>query len=316
MSSPASTHAPLIDWARSTLGQPDTEAVVIVDTPWSSVFRVGDAWLKRTIPELFIEAEVMSLCRTAGAENVPDVIAINDGFHAFLMSSIGDVALRTHFNGKIDAKLIARGVESCRTLQKIVAPHTGVFLEAGVPDWRLARLPALFDEVLRDEALVKNEVFSADEIKTLREQSSRIDNACRSLAAFGLPEGLNHSDLHDNNMILNRATGRIGIVDLGESAIDHPFLTLSACLKRLTGRYGLDKLPDTRQKFFNACFGGWLDSEKDLQTALGHAHILLPLYAFLAHKRLFDATGPVIFETVPRMRGRLRETLIELLDSR
>lgn len=300
--------AAIIGWARQVLGAPVAVAETIVETPWSRVLKISadgkNYYLKQPAAGLFIEADIISTCRTlCGTTAIPELMAQDDALHCFLMSDCGDKSLRTICDGKLDAALLARGIRAYRDFQQATAPHIDAFLALGAPDWRLDLIPRLYDALVNDDGFVAAHEVDAAHIQPARDFSATVATSCAALAQYNIPECLNHSDIHDNNMILG-ADGRISIIDLGETAIDHPFLSLAWLLRRTGFRYPLAAGSADYRMLFDACFEGWGLSGEDLHDACTHANTLLPVYGILSHLRLMQSAGDKI-GGVDRMKGRI-----------
>ncbi len=298
----------IIGWARQVLCAPEAVAETIVETPWSRVLKIsaGDKnyYLKQPARGLFIEAEIISTCRTlCGISAIPELIAHDDALHCFLMGDCGDKSLRTIFDGKLDAALMAAGIRAYTGFQRATAPHADAFVAAGVPDWRRDKMPALYDTLVNDDAFMAAQQLDAATVKTARDFSARAAAGCAALAGFGIPECLTHSDFHDNNLIMD-GSGKISIIDLGETAVDHPFLSLAWLLRRTGFRYPLPPDGADFKMLFDACFDGWGMQAADVREAFSHANTLLPVYGILAHLRLMAASGDAIGD-VPRMNDRI-----------
>jgi tRNA A-37 threonylcarbamoyl transferase component Bud32 len=302
--------AGITSWARQVMSAPDAAAETIVETPWSRVLKMTASgknyYLKQPARGLFIEAEIISACRSlCGITAIPELIAQDDALHCFLMTDCGDKALRTVFDGKLDAALMAQGIRAYAGFQRATAPHVDAFLALGAPDWRLDLMPRLYDALVRDDEFMAAQQLDDAQIKSARDYSVTVATSCAVLAAYNIPECLTHSDIHDNNMILG-ADGRISIIDLGETAIDHPFLSLAWLLRRTGFRYPLPQDSADYKILFDACFDDWGISGADVRQAFHHANILLPCYGILSHLRLMQSAGDAI-DDVRRMKGRLRE---------
>jgi aminoglycoside/choline kinase family phosphotransferase len=112
-------------------------------------------------------------------------------------------------------------------LQIGLAGHVSEILALGIPDHRLAALPALYVQLLNDEAslMIDQEKGSTSaEFQQLQELTPRFGQICADLAAFGIPESLNHGDFHDGNILLKN--GRITFFDWGDASVTHPFVSL------------------------------------------------------------------------------------------
>ncbi len=311
MSTLYQNHIAIIDWAASQLSfDGHSDVIPIVETPWSSVLRIntaqGAVYLKQAPGELFIEAEVIQACRHAcGISFIPKIIATNKELSCFLMSACGDVSLRTLFAGQPDMTQIVQGVQLYREMQRMTVPHVDAFLAFGIPDWRLECLPQLYQNLACDDAFLQAENVPTDDIKQLQDLTVPFEAVCKELAGFNISACLSHSDIHDNNMLIDTATQQISIIDLGECAVDHPFLSLAACLTRMAARYQIVPESPDYHMFQNACFSGFLASDNDMQQAIRLTHKLLPFYSLLVHMRLMRAGGDNL-KALPRMQGRIK----------
>jgi class 3 adenylate cyclase len=93
-------------------------------------------------------------------------------------------------------------------LQRDEVTHTAEYLSGGVPDRRIATFSALYEAML-----------------------------CAELTARGIPETLQHDDLHGNNVYPHSGTTRI--LDWGDSCVSHPFVTLYVTFLHLEKLGGL-----------------------------------------------------------------------------
>jgi hypothetical protein len=104
-------------------------------------------------------------------------------------------------------------------------------LALGVPDRRLATLPAAYEELVAGLAEPR-----------LREATPLVASLCAELADFGLPEGLQHDDLHDGQVHLR--DGRLRLLDWGDACVSHLFFTLAVTLDGVLA-WGLDDVANS-----------------------------------------------------------------------
>jgi Phosphotransferase enzyme family len=104
-------------------------------------------------------------------------------------------------------------------LQRGEAVHTHDHLAHGVPDLRVATLPARYEDLLQQDLPLER-----GEIRRLREFAPRFVELCGELAAFELPETVQHDDLHMANLYVQGEQQRF--VDWGDASISHPFASL------------------------------------------------------------------------------------------
>ena len=309
------SHDQIILWAKNILSLNRLNTETVVQTPWSSVLKIstpqGKLYLKQTPPDLFIEVDIIQKCRDlCKITDIPEVIAENKNLHCFLMKECGDTTLRTLFDGHLKIDLLIQGLQVYKAMQRATAPHVNAFIQAGVPDWRLGQFPTLYQDLVSNEAFLKANGLEKRQINTLQNALVSLDTLCQELSSYGIPDCLNHSDFHDNNMLFSSTTKKISIIDLGETAINHPFFSLAAFLKIPGNRYKVPIDSTDYQILHDTCFQGWLSSNEDLQKALELTEKLLPIYLIFAHMRLVNATCPIALGTIPRMNNRVKEAFL------
>jgi Ser/Thr protein kinase RdoA (MazF antagonist) len=95
-----------------------------------------------------------------------------------------------------------------------VADRLPELIGLGVPDWRLAHLPGLLEKLLEETdsfRIDQPDGLTADEFHRVREVPGRFTQVCKDLAAYGIPETVNHGDLTDGNVLVR--DGRIIFFD-------------------------------------------------------------------------------------------------------
>jgi phosphotransferase family enzyme len=190
---------------------------LVHERPWSSVYRVrcdrGVVWCKTCAPAQAFEARLTAALAERWSDRAPTVLA-HDDERAWLL--IGDAGERLGLGGDPDAwlSILPRYAE----LQRGEAAHRLEHLAAGVPDRALESFPALYDELLARRLPV-----SASDRACLQEFAPRFAQLVAELAASGIPETIQHDDLHGKNVY---GDGRAWLIlDWGDSCISHPFLT-------------------------------------------------------------------------------------------
>ena len=182
------------------------------DEPWSTVWRVdGGLWLKRCKGEWAFEARLTAALSERWPDRVPEVVEHGDDW--LLMRDAGDQLLD-------DPRPWPQLMRLYAELQQGEAQHAEEHVAAGVPDLRLARLPeryaALVDEV---------------DDERLRAFGPRFTELCDELAGHGIPETIQHDDLHQYNVYVR--DGRPRIMDWGDSSVAHPYFSLVATLRHV-----------------------------------------------------------------------------------
>ncbi len=304
----APPHRQLVSWAASCLEDDIKSAEEIVSTAYSLVLKLKTAngvyYLKRVPQALFIEATTLDLlARACNVDAAPRLIAQNPALRSFITNSCGDETLRTFFKGGLDRELLRTGVACYMHIQSATAPHVQQFLDAGAPDWRLDKLPQLYDAMLDDTDFVRFLELAVADILGLRRRGDALARLCRELAAYKIPDTVNHCDFQDNNILIDHASAHMTIIDWGEIYVGNPLLSRHHCLMSASYVYKLDKANDD----FRFLEKHFLDvPEKDFVHIRAILDQLYPLHYTLVWQQLVNATG----SGFPRKRELVRKTLL------
>lgn len=268
----------------------------IVKTAYSVVYKINTTkeiiYLKQTPKLLFLEAKTLIYLNQLGCHHIPIIIAENNNLNCFLMKSCGEASLRHLFKGEIDLNKLNTGILNYTDIQRRLEANLPQLLALGIPDWRLERFPLLYQQLIKQEPLLMNDGLSKKEMIQLNEYYESCMNLCEELTKYTLPATLNHCDFHENNMLLNKNTGEISIIDWGETVISHPFFSLNGCLWNITYFYTVKQHDKLYQKLQLQCIKPWLDlyDEEQLLKALNMANQLGGVFAALSYERLYHAT--------------------------
>jgi len=166
-------------------------------------------WFKAARPAFAHEAGVLAVLGQVAPELLPEVIASTDeGW--LLLADAGERA-REH---PIDWRVMLRAYAE---LQRGAAAHVDALLANGAYDNR----PGHVVERARGLMRYLPPDLAAELEARLPQVAERIDR----LAASRLPATIDHGDLHDANVFSSE--GHVRILDWGDSAVAHPFFTLS-----------------------------------------------------------------------------------------
>ena len=198
--------------------------------PWSTVLRVptndGTLFFKATAAETVYESALTQKLAGWFPDCMPELIAV-DTRRGWLLMRDGGEALRASIRPTQDVTLWEPVITRYAELQIGLAAHVSEILALGIPDLRLAVLPALFTQLLTDEESLmidQEKGLTSAEWEQLKVRTARFGQICSELAGFGIPESLNHGDFHDGNVLLK--DGRITFFDWGDASVTHPFVTL------------------------------------------------------------------------------------------
>jgi hypothetical protein len=212
------------EWIRGHVGAAGA-IEVMHERPWSTVLRVrharGVAWFKACAPLQAFEPRLTTTMAARWPDRLPEVIAHDAERGWLLLGDAGDpVGIGGDPTPWLD--LLPRYAE----LQRDEAAHSDKHLGDGVPDRRLATFPVLYESMLAHASSLTSE-----HLARLREFTQRFGNGCSELSARGIPETLQHDDLHGANVY--RSDDGLRILDWGDCCISHPFRTLYVTFEHL-----------------------------------------------------------------------------------
>jgi hypothetical protein len=261
------------EWIRAHV-RPVGPVELLRERPWATVLRVpvagGAAWFKACAPVQAFEPRL-----TAGlAARWPDLVAEVLGYdpaRAWLLLADAGTPLRDcraltggRSDKLRDCRTLTGGrsdkLRDCRTLtggrsdklrgpgnppdawlrvlpryaelQRGEAGYAAEHLAHGVPDRRVAVLPARYEDLLCGDLPLE-----PDGIGRLRRFAPRFARLCAELAGCGIPDTVQHDDLHMANVYAR--DGRLRVLDWGDASIAHPFASLLVTYRFLAEHNGL-----------------------------------------------------------------------------
>jgi hypothetical protein len=220
------------DWIRAHIepvGPIETEH----ERPWATVLRVpladGVAWFKACAPVQAFEPRLTAELFARWPDRVTEVLG-HDEERAWLLLADAGTPIRV-FGNPPEAWLVALPLYA--ELQRGEAAHAHDHLAHGVPDLRVATLPARYEGLLQLDLPLES-----DEIDRFRSFAPRFAELCGELAAYDLSETVQHDDLHMANVYARDE--RLRMLDWGDASISHPFASLVVTFRFLEER---NKLP-------------------------------------------------------------------------
>ena len=188
---------------------------LVSDEEWSTVWRTPDGlWRKQCKGAWRFEARLTAALSARWPDRVAEVVDHGDDW---LLTS--DAGAQIAEDDPLWPDVMRRYAE----LQQGEAAHVEEHVAADVPDLRLARLPERYARLLEE---VDDE--------RLRRFAPRFAELCAELAERGVPETIQHDDLHQFN--LHVLDGQPRILDWGDSSVGHPYFSLVATLRHVDDR--------------------------------------------------------------------------------
>lgn len=184
---------------------------LVHERPWATVRRVpltdGVAWFKACARSQAFEPRLTAALAARWPDRLPGVLG-HDEERAWLL--LADAGAPIGFDRGAEPWLDVLPLYA--EIQRGEADLADEHLRGGVPDRRLAAFPALYERLL-----------AFHDVEPLRVFEPRLAELADELAAHGIPETIQHADLHGGNVFLGDATPRI--LDWGDACVSHPFLT-------------------------------------------------------------------------------------------
>jgi hypothetical protein len=218
MATPGTDRAVAEAWIRAHV-EPAGAIEAAHERPWATVLRVplaeGVAWFKACAPVQAFEPRLTAALFARWPDRVAEVLG-HDEERAWLLLADAGRPIRGLGNPP-EAWQVALPLYA--ELQRGEAAHAPDHLTHGVPDLRVATLPARYEELLRRDLPLEPE-----EVARLRGFAPRFAELCGELAAHGVPETVQHDDLHGANVYARG--GRLRLLDWGDASVSHPFASL------------------------------------------------------------------------------------------
>ena len=222
------------DWIRAEAERKSIQLTGEIEQPhvyhWSTVMRVptssGLIFFKATAGETIHEIALTQKMTGWLPDCLPELIAV-DARRGWMLMRDGGEQLRASVRPAKDTKPWKPVIKKYAELQIGLAEYVSEILALGIPDHRLAALPSLYAQLLTDMEILRidqEKGLTSDEFQQLKEWLPRFEQICMDLAAYGIPESVNHGDFHDGNVLLKEE--RITFFDWGDADVTHPFVSL------------------------------------------------------------------------------------------
>ena len=275
---------------------------------WSTVLRVptadGDIWFKACHPSHGFEPALTLELASLRPERLVDVLAV-DLERGWMLTADAGTRLRELLGSADDLARWEEVLPLYADIQLVTADVVNRLLELGVPDDRLTGLPARFERVLGDrDVLLTDREDGLDQGQHQRLLASvpEVERLSAELAAAGMPETLQHDDLHDGNVFVREDD--YVLFDWGDSCVSHPFHTLAVTLRAAAWRFRLEpgdtRLERMRDAYLEP-FGGY-GSRAELLAAFAVAYRLGTIARALSWYRAVEAVPglePTDSDSVP-----------------
>jgi hypothetical protein len=215
--------------------------------PWATVLRApgseGTVWCKGMVSAVAHEPAAISILARVAPGRVPRLLAA-DRTRRLMLTADGGRRLRDLDAPRHDPKRWMAMLRTYARLQRAAEAAAAELVGAGVPDRRLAILPDRVAELVSE--------LRPDGVDGL---IPRVAEACAELAALGIPETIEHSDLHDAQVFAGHDGDRF--FDWGDAAVAHPFMSLTVALRVLATTVGVGDDSPTVDAAIDAYLERW-----------------------------------------------------------
>ena len=236
------------EWLRDRLADLGVEATGPVEQPhvpwWSTVLRLpttaGPLWFKAA-RDAGMEARLTGLLREIAPEHTVELLAAHPA-RGWMLTRDAGTRMREHATGAAQLRCWEELLPEYAALQIRLGDRVEELVALGVPDLRRPALAGKTRVLAADDDMLRTapeDALTDAEVTELRERGlTELDRLCAQLAGRGVPDSLQHDDLHDGNaFVRDRA---YVFFDWGDACVSHPFHTLVVTLRALAHRLGLE----------------------------------------------------------------------------
>ena len=281
------------DWIQSSVGA-RCELEVVHIRPWSAVYTArhlgGVAYFKSAPQTLRGEMTLTLTLMRAQVPYVATVIGVNAARGWLLTQQIDGAVLRAS-EGDQQPAVWEQMLRKYAELQRATCAEPADWIDAGARDGRLNHVPALFDELVAHDEMLRagDEALNDDEVSRLRSARPHIVAACEFLSTSAAPIGLIHNDLHDGNVC--RDDSGFTFFDWGDAFVGPVFADLLLITRVANARMNLTQAQ--RQQMRSAYLAQWgsnFDNDT-LEQMAAHAARLAPIFHALTWVRIAQTPG-------------------------
>ncbi len=235
----------------------------------------GRMWAKAVPPVFAHEVALTELLADIDPGIVPPVVAADRALGRIITEHVDGPALSA-----LDGEPVVWAATMSRLaeIQRVLASEPGEMVAAGTVAAPMDRLATLLPTLLADDDLMMVDQpggLTGDEAAAIRRRIPVLVEACRGLAASGVPDSLDHGDLAADEVIIG-AMGPV-FLDWSDGSITHPFLSAAALLADRAGTNAVTG------ELATAYLGPWLSAGLGLTAtagmdALAQARMVLPVH--------------------------------------
>lgn len=308
-----------VSWAEDSLassgyktqGQPKIVRAMLWSRITSFETSKGRVYLKSMALPFSKEPILLQFLADHEVKNITKVIAVNEQLSCFLMKDAGE-PLRNLVKENFKIDLLINALKTCANIQIKCVHYVDQLLNLGVNDWRLEKLPFLYQNLVQKEEMLKADGLTPSEIGILYQSAPKMHALCKQLSEYGIPETLEHGDFQDNNMLIDGDS--LTLSDWGDASISHPFFSLASALNSAKRNHRLHDDDPRYVKAQNAYLDQW--GEYGTETELLEAFKLAQMIRHFVFALNLSRVKPLPhIDNVPKLDGYLANSLRDLIKS-
>lgn len=231
--------------------------------PWSIVLNVmtdeGKVFFKAAPPDSQYEPPLTQKLAEWFPEQIPQVLAV-ESVEGWWLARDGGESIRAKLVETRDQTEWQHGVQVYADLQSKLTSRVEVLLALGVPDRRPHTLPAQYENLLNDTAILRidqEKGITSEEYASLKALSVPLQEWCAQLESSRIPNSLHHGDLNSSNVL--KRDGQYRFIDWGDASIAHPFSSLRTVLVSIEMALDLPDYDPATQPARDAYLAAWAD---------------------------------------------------------
>jgi hypothetical protein len=258
------------------------EITLVKSRAWSTVWRIETEtiglYLKVAGPGFEREIQLLPHLSALFPDMLPRVVGYNEASGWLLLEDAG-TSLRDLLSKDraLGLQSLGEALDSYAHLQ--IAASTKQEISRLAENGQVTSLASRLETLLADSAVLGEGGATESEFHSFEASLPRCVALSKALATSGLPDTVDHGDLHANNIMLQK--GRPRFIDWGDAIYGHPFpslaITIDATRETLDG-----ELPEVN-RLTAAYLGPWREAFPlcDHDAALTTAIALRPVYGAL-----------------------------------
>jgi hypothetical protein len=215
----------------------------------------GCVWFKENAPSSGFEPAIGDALTRWSPTDAPPLIAVDLERRWALTHDVGD-RLDGLLKRDPDIHNMHTPLRRYARLQRNLVAHADDLLKLGVPDARPAHIEELLDGVLSS---APSGLISEDVLRRVKSKLPELREQAAELASLGVPDTLDHGDLHPGNVLGTSIDSRA--FDWGDSSIGSPFGSLLVILRATPEFGGFDREDPDVRALRDVYLAPWLEED-------------------------------------------------------